>query len=205
MEATRTVALGAPMNWAADDLAAELGISNDVGAIYEFDTVRSTAPTGVEVDWNVTRGTAQSVGMYTLKLFYAQGGVYYQQTDYQVAVAVTLTPGPESAPVAPETVAKFLGRPGDPQVIAAATEHLRVVGTFVRGYVRGNGFRRVGDQWWPDADLADVIVSATARYVVNPQQNAREQIGSQSITYARLEGFTLAEQAVLHLYRKRAG
>ncbi|MCM3332522.1 hypothetical protein [Kocuria palustris] len=75
MEATRTVALGAPMNWAADDLAAELGISNDVGAIYEFDTVRSTAPTGVEVDWNVTRGTAQSVGMYTLKLFYAQGGI----------------------------------------------------------------------------------------------------------------------------------
>ncbi|MGW4858527.1 hypothetical protein [Kocuria palustris] len=108
--------------------------------------------------------------------------------------------------VRPEDVARFLGRTGDTQVIAAATEHLRVVSTFVRAYVRGHGFEHLGPGWWePNEDLADVIVSATARYVVNPQQNAREQIGSQSITYARLEGFTLAEQAVLHLYRKRAG
>lgn len=108
--------------------------------------------------------------------------------------------------VTPEEIARFLGRPDDPQVIDVATEHLRVVSTFVRAYVRSNGFTRTETgALVPNEDLADVIVSATARYVVNPQQNAREQVGSQSVTYARLDGFTLAEQAVLHLYRKRAG
>ncbi len=97
-------------------------------------------------------------------------------------------------------VAKFLGRDGDPQVLALAQEHLRVVTTFVRAYTRGNGFNIDGE---PTLDLEDVIITATARYLVNPQQNVREQLGSQSVTYASLQGFTIPEQAVLHLYRRR--
>lgn len=104
--------------------------------------------------------------------------------------------------VDPQKIARYLGRDGDPQALALAEEHVGIVTIFVKAYTRGNGFTETGD---PNEDLSAVIVSATARYLVNPQQNLREQIGAQSITYAKLEGFTLAEQAVLHLYRKRAG
>lgn len=104
--------------------------------------------------------------------------------------------------VTPDRIARYLGRSEDPQTLALAEEHVGIVTVFVKAYTRGHGFYPNGDV---NEDLQAVIVSATARYLVNPQQNAREQIGVQSITYAKLEGFTLAEQAVLHLYRKRAG
>lgn len=99
-----------------------------------------------------------------------------------------------------QQVAKFLGEGDNPDVLALAEEHLRVVTTFVKAYTRGNGFDEAGD---PGDDLRDVIIAVTARYMVNPQQHLREQIGTQSVTYARLDGFTLPEQAVLHRYRRR--
>lgn len=81
-----------------------------------------------------------------------------------------------------------------------AEAHVRVVATFVHGYVRGRGFNSEG---LPTQDLAVVIASAACRYLTNPTQAQREQVGSQSITHASLEGFTLAEQSVLHRYRRR--
>lgn len=98
-----------------------------------------------------------------------------------------------------QQVAKFLGEGDNPDVLALAEEHLRVVTTFVKAYTRGNGF----SDGVPGDDLRDVIIAVTARYMVNPQQHLREQIGTQSVTYARLDGFTLPEQAVLHRYRRR--
>lgn len=98
-------------------------------------------------------------------------------------------------------VARYLGREDDPSVLSLAGEHVRVVTTFVRAYVRRNGFNEAGA---PNEDLADVIVSATARLVVNPEQAKRVQVDDFSQTFTTLDGFTLPELAVLNLYRKRA-
>ena len=97
-------------------------------------------------------------------------------------------------------VAEFLGRGNSAKTIALAEAHLPVVTAFVRAYVRGKGF--VNGE--PNEDLAAVIISATARLVPNPSLNKREQVADTSITFTSLEGFTLPEQAILHLYRRRA-
>lgn len=101
--------------------------------------------------------------------------------------------------VEPLDVAKFLGRADEPEIIALAQEHLPVVTTFVEAYTRGRGFTN-GE---PDSKLRSVIITACARMVPNPSQLKRFQAGEYSETPATLEGFNLAEQAVLHLYRRR--
>lgn len=107
-------------------------------------------------------------------------------------------PEPEPADLATAVVA-FLGLQDNPTALALAREHVRVTTTFVRGYVRGRGFT----DGVPNADLSDVIVSACARLVTNPQQATRQTLGGQSVGYASLNGFTLSEKGVLHNYRRR--
>lgn len=102
--------------------------------------------------------------------------------------------------VTADDVVRYLGREGDQQALSLAGEHVRVVTTFVRAYVRKNGFT----EGQPNEDLADVIVSATARLVVNPEQAKRVAVDDFSQTFTTLDGFTLPELAVLNLYRKRA-
>ncbi|MGW8565168.1 hypothetical protein [Isoptericola sp. NPDC055881] len=104
-----------------------------------------------------------------------------------------------AAPTA-EQVAAYVGQGEDTTVVALAGEHLPVVTAFVRAYVRGNGFDELGD---PNVDLGHVIKSACARLVVNPEQAQRFQAGDYSETPAVLNGFTLPELAILHLYRRR--
>ena len=100
-----------------------------------------------------------------------------------------------------QRVAKFLNRAGDAEVVALAESHAAVVTMFVKNYVRGHGFDAAGT---PTEDLKAVIITATARFIVNPAQAVREQIGDQNILYSKIEGFSLVEQAVLHRYRRRA-
>lgn len=98
--------------------------------------------------------------------------------------------------------AAYIGRPGDREVIALANTHLPVVEAFVHGYTRGRGFDRDGR---PTVPLAHVIVSAAARLVTNPEQVHQYATGDYSERPAVLTGWTLAELAVLHNYRRRAG
>ncbi|MBD7980034.1 MULTISPECIES: hypothetical protein [Oerskovia] len=96
-------------------------------------------------------------------------------------------------------VAAILGRGDDSETVALAGAHLPLVTVFVKAYVRGNGF--TADE--PNADLSAVITTATARLVVNPEQVKRYQTADYAETPAVLDGFTLPELAVLHLYRRR--
>lgn len=100
-----------------------------------------------------------------------------------------------------QKVARFLNRAEDPEVVALAESHVPVVSTFVKNYVRGHGF---DDEGKPSEDLEAVVITTTARFIVNPAQNVREQLGDQNVLYSKLEGFSLVEQAVLHRYRRRA-
>ena len=97
-------------------------------------------------------------------------------------------------------VAEYLGQGDDEQIVALAEAHLPVVTTFVKAYVRSNGF--TGNV--PNDDLATVIKTATARLTVNPEQNKRISVDDYAQTFTTLDGFTLPELAVLHLYRRRS-
>ncbi|MGI5951828.1 MAG: hypothetical protein ACOX61_08290 [Brooklawnia sp.] len=102
--------------------------------------------------------------------------------------------------VEPSEVLAFLGRAQTPENVSLAQAHLPIVTMFVRAYVRGNGFDGSG----PDADdLRAVIITATARLMVNPEQARHYQVADYSETPAVLNGFTLPELAVLHQYRRR--
>ncbi|WP_402371401.1 hypothetical protein [Isoptericola rhizosphaerae] len=103
-----------------------------------------------------------------------------------------------AAPTA-ETVAAYLGRGDDAQTVTLAGAHLPIVTAFVRAYVRDNGFT----DGIPGDDLAAVITTATARLTTNPEQVKRYQTADYAETPAVLDGFTLPELAILHLYRRR--
>ncbi len=96
-------------------------------------------------------------------------------------------------------VAGFLGRGDDLDLVGLAFEHLPVVTTFARAYTRGQGFDATGE---PNAELAAVIVTATARLVTNPTSERREQLGEYGRT-PHEAGWSLPELDVLHRYRKR--
>ncbi len=108
--------------------------------------------------------------------------------------------------VIPEDVARFLGREDDDVVIDAANEQLPLVAEFVRAYTRGKGFGEPTDDPLdipePNRDLRAVIITATARLVVNPAQLERESADGYTAVGA-FNGFSLPELAVLHRYRRR--
>jgi hypothetical protein len=108
-----------------------------------------------------------------------------------------------SVPVA-DDVADFLGV--ESVTLDRIDPHLGAVYAYVKSYTRGRGFE--DEPELPD-DLAAVIVSVTARSVLNPANYAEE---TRSIIgdYTRTRrwagppiGFTLVEQAVLARYRQR--
>lgn len=100
----------------------------------------------------------------------------------------------------PNMVAAFLGKPGDAATVDLAAAHIPVVKAFVKAYTRGQGFNEMGV---PNEDIEAVILTCAARTVINPEQMKRYQIADYSETPAVLDGFTLPELAVLHLYRRR--
>ena len=95
-------------------------------------------------------------------------------------------------------VAAFVGKPGDADSIAAATEYVPIVAEYVRGYTRGNGYTQ--DE--PASPLHAVIVAASARLVSNPEQVTYYQTGDYTERSAVLTGYTLPELGVLRRYRK---
>lgn len=185
---------GTPVNLTEADLYA--GTELDP-ATAELSPDTADIP-GLKVSKTGITGTPTTPGTYRVTAGVPDGyGSYYPEATIVLNVKEPAVPDtPETLPV---KVCKFLGLRPEGEALALAEQHARVVTTFVHGYTRGRGFTaRI-----PNMDLEDVIISATARYVVNPQQAARQQIGEQSILYATLEGFTLAEKAVLHRYRRR--
>jgi hypothetical protein len=81
-----------------------------------------------------------------------------------------------------------------------AHEHAVQMTSLVRGYTRGRGFT----DWQCEEDLAAVIISAAVRSYGNPSQTRRIEAGNYSELPALFDGWTLAELAVLHGYRRRA-
>lgn len=209
---------GVPVNIHPTVLYMEAGVT-DIPSKYDYPTLTGPDVPGLVISRDMSSGiigtpTAPGTYEYTIKADDAYGtpsAIGYFTLKITAAAAPeppTEIPGtPTETEALPVKVCKFLGLAPEGEALALAEQHTRVVTTFVHGYTRGRGFtERVGRGFTeriPNMDLADVIISATARYVVNPQQAARQQIGDQSILYASLEGFTLAEKAVLHRYRRR--
>jgi hypothetical protein len=104
----------------------------------------------------------------------------------------------ESPPTG-QDVAGFLGRGSDTAFVALCNVHVPLVTAFVRSYVRGQGFDKYDDM---EEDLRAVIITATARLVVNPAQVEREGADSY-YAVGSFNGFSLPELAVLHNFRRR--
>lgn len=107
---------------------------------------------------------------------------------------------PETVDTLAGRVAAHIGRPGDVDTIEQARAHVPIVTAFCHGYTRGNGFDVESD---PAADVAAVIVAATARLTANPEQVAMYSAADYSERPAVFTGWTIAEQGVLHRYRRR--
>ncbi len=97
-------------------------------------------------------------------------------------------------------VLTLLGRMDDSDLTSVADTALPVVTAQVRAYTRDRGFS--GDQ--PAADLDAVILTSTARLVANPENLRSESIGEYSVSRQVIDGWTLAELAILNRYRRRA-
>jgi hypothetical protein len=112
-----------------------------------------------------------------------------------------------------QKVASFLGQPNDQDLIALANIHIEIVRDMVRAYTRDQGFvwtdstQNSYPKTWvlePNSELAAVIVMATARSVINPEQRRREGLGSYYVAPQPFVGFTMAETMTLNRYRKTA-
>lgn len=100
-------------------------------------------------------------------------------------------------------VANFLGQGDNEEVVSLAWEHLPAITAMAYAYTRGGGFAL--DEYGCMAanhDVAQVVKTATARLVANPEQ-LRYQAGSIQINDS-FRGWTLAETFVLNRYRRRA-
>lgn len=98
----------------------------------------------------------------------------------------------------------FVNRPGDPELMGLANAQLPVVEAFIHGYTRGRGFQAFG-VLPAEPGLQMVMVSAVARLLTNPEGLKQYQLGDYMERPAVLNGWTLAELAILNRYRKRTG
>lgn len=99
-----------------------------------------------------------------------------------------------------QDVASFLGRGDDTEFVTLAGTHLPVVTEMVKGYTRGLGF--TADE--PNAAIAAVIVSATARLSANPDGTITVSIDDYQTRKTVFEGFSIAERVILDNYRRKA-
>lgn len=96
-------------------------------------------------------------------------------------------------------VLDFLDQSGQP-ILPQANQVVRMTTAAAMAYTRGRGFE---DSATVPAELAAVIITAAARLTTNPQQLARESLGSQTAWYRPAE-WTLAERITLDRYRVKA-
>lgn len=145
--------------------------------------------------WDPDTGTTPDT--YTLKDGY--------MTPDELAAWEAANPDPEPTPegLTGQTIADFLGAGDDAELVALADQHLAVVKAMARAYTRDRGFDPETGE--PGEDVAAVITTATARLVINPEQNIRETLTTgESVGYAGFAGWSLAETFVLNRYRRRA-
>lgn len=106
-------------------------------------------------------------------------------------------------------VAVHLGREdadGGPDMatVALARGHVETVAAYAHAYTFGRGFTVDSDgNGEPAHDVARVIVAAAARLTTNPEQVSVYSAGDYSERPAVFTGWTVAEQGVLHRWRKR--
>lgn len=119
-----------------------------------------------------------------------------------VAAYLTAHPPTVSRVASPtgQDVVRFLGKPLTAEdLVRLADIHVATIATFAAAYTRRNGF----SQDAVEADIAGVIITATARLISHPEQIERT-IGSVRQSQG-WKGWSLQEQAVLNRYRKVAG
>ncbi|WP_299051581.1 hypothetical protein [uncultured Nocardioides sp.] len=104
------------------------------------------------------------------------------------------------ATVTGSDVAAFLGRGDEPELVSLAGVHVGIVTELAKAYTRGRGFEETG----PNSEIVSVIIMATARTVVNPEQHKREQIGDYAVSPGTLYGWSLVEVQTLNRYRRKA-
>lgn len=109
-------------------------------------------------------------------------------------------PGDPEPAELPAAIVAFAGLPSSPELLALAGEHAQSVTLQIRGFTRGKGFDDEGE---PADDIRAVIVSAAARSMANPTGMERMRLGITDYTPGTYAGWTLAELAILHNYRKR--
>lgn len=165
-----------------------------------------TLPAGVTLDAAGTiAGTPEAEGTGTATIGAADLNGSSATVPLEWSVAAADTGGDNGgnmddlADTLAPLIAAFVGKPGKAATTEQARASVPIVAEFVRAYTRGNGW--TGDA--PDGPIRAVIVSATARLVMNPAQVASYQMADYSERPAVLNGYTIAEQGVLHNYRRR--
>ena len=100
-------------------------------------------------------------------------------------------------------VVSFMGWPASTptEAQASVTEAIAVASLAAQGYTRGRGFDPDGPYCAPD--IAAVITSTAARLASNPTNAKRIEAGSFNTVPGTFDGWTLAELAILHNYRRR--
>lgn len=194
-----TLTVGTAYTFTKEQLWTELAPGGTYRSM-DWSISGSGLPTGMAATAAVVSGTPTEAGSFVFGLSNVDGMGNPRPVQ---TIPVTVTGGTPSGPVGGEleaAVCRFLGRPDDDDTLALATAHVPIVTAYVNAYTRGRGF----DQFGPRPDVEHVIVAASARLVVNPEQAKRVQVGDYSEQAATLEGFTLPELAVLHRYRRRA-
>jgi hypothetical protein len=98
-------------------------------------------------------------------------------------------------------VAEFLARQDDNTFVRHCDTVANVQFDLVKAYTRGHGFEDDGSV---PSDLRTVIITSAARLVTNPTALRGESAESYAMASGVDGGFTDAEKAVLHKYRRRA-
>lgn len=101
-------------------------------------------------------------------------------------------------PPTAQQVAEALSQGDDAQTVALAGAYLPIVTALVREYTRGRGFDPITE------GIAAVIITATARFVQNPELEITSSIDDYTVRKTVFEGLSLFEQIVLNNYRRRS-
>lgn len=197
--------VGTHYTYTKQQLWTELATGETYTAMdWKVDDEAPNMPPGMTATTNAVTGTPTTNGAYQFALTEFDGFGQGPPQPIPVTVEGGADPEPPAANPLAAAVARYLGKPDDPQTLALATEHVGIVSTFVRAYTRGNGFGMIDVfTFEPVDELAHVIISATGRLTPNPEQLKRFQVADYGETPAVLNGFTLPELAVLHMYRRR--
>lgn len=131
----------------------------------------------------------------------------YSFTSEPVPITHTFEPIPDPGPDDPTGtkegaayIARLMKRAQLEDELEQLGTYYEQVRMFVMGYTRGRGFDVYGK---PKPPLMAVICAGAARLAGNPEQVSMYQMDNITVRPAVFQGYTLAEQGVLHNYRRR--